>query len=79
MCLPATGNCLACGRMNLSQLRGVRMRPRPRRATTRPAEIEMDDVELLDLAAKAYASQDITKLNFGAWFNGARGTWGHVA
>ena len=35
----------------------------------------MDDVELLDLAAKAYASQDIKKLNFGAWFNGARGTY----
>lgn len=35
----------------------------------------MDDVELLDLAAKAYASQDIKKLNFGAWFNGARGVY----
>ncbi len=35
----------------------------------------MDDVELLDLAAKAYASQDIKKLNFGVWFNGARGTY----
>ena len=35
----------------------------------------MDDVELLDLAAKAYASQDIKKLNFGAWFNGARGAY----
>lgn len=35
----------------------------------------MDEVELLDLAAKAYASQDIKKLNFGAWFNGARGAY----
>ena len=35
----------------------------------------MNDVELLDLAAKAYASQDIKKLNFGAWFNGARGAY----
>ena len=32
------------------------------------------DRELLGLAAKAYASQDIRKLNFGAWFNDERGT-----
>ena len=35
----------------------------------------MDDVELLDLAAKAYASQDIKKLNFGAWFDDERETY----
>lgn len=35
----------------------------------------MGDVELLDLAAKAYASQGIKKLNSGAWFNGARGSY----
>ena len=32
----AMGNCLACGRMNLSQLRGERMRPGRIAATTRP-------------------------------------------
>ena len=35
----------------------------------------MSDREMLELAAKAYASQDIKKLNFGAWFNGARGAY----
>lgn len=33
------------------------------------------DRELLELAAKAYASKDIRKLNFGAWFNDGRGTY----